>query len=248
VRPVIGITCDYDWETGDSRLRPGYFEGIYRSGGLPFLIPALDPAAAGPVMARLDGLLLTGGQDPDPRWFGEEPHPAIGNVNPCRDRLELALAREADAGDIPVFGICRGIQMMNIAMGGDIWQDIYTQAEDGKPLLCHQQPAPKWYGFHEVRIFEESALRRILGTGQVRVNSFHHQAVRHPGKGLHAVAHTSDGIIEAIESEIHPFFIGVQWHPERMLEDPVMIRLFEAFVKAAAVQASRKIRPAKSCG
>ena len=248
MRPVIGITCDYDWETGDSRLRPGYFEGIYRSGGLPFLIPALDSAAAGPITARLDGLLLTGGQDPDPCWFGEEPHPAIGNVNPCRDKLELALAQEANAGGIPVLGICRGIQMMNIAMGGDIYQDIYTQAEDGESLLCHQQPAPKWYGFHEVRISEESALRRILEAGLIRVNSFHHQAVRRPGRSLHAVAHTSDGIIEAIESEDHPFFIGVQWHPERMLGDKVMIRLFEAFVKAAAARTSRQNGPVGNCG
>jgi putative glutamine amidotransferase len=236
MRPVIGVTCDYDWETGNSQLRPGYFEGVYRSGGLPFLIPVLESSGAADVIVRLDGLLLTGGQDIDPRFFHEEPHPAIGWVNPCRDELEIALCREAEERGIPVFGICRGVQLMNVAMGGDLYQDIRTGTETGG-VLCHDQPAPKWYGFHEVRIQEGSKLREILGTGLIRANSFHHQAVRRPGRSLYATAHTSDGIIEAIESDAHPFFIGVQWHPERMLENRTMIKLFEALVRNAAVRA-----------
>jgi putative glutamine amidotransferase len=232
VKPVIGITCDFDWETGSSQLRPGYFEGVYRSGGLPFLIPALEPSGAADIVSRLGGLLLTGGQDVDPRFFGEEPHTAIGRVNPCRDEWEIALCREAAERQIPVFGICRGAQLMNIAMGGDIYQDLKSQANNAN-LICHDQPAPKWYGFHEVQIEDGTLLKSILGMGQVRANSFHHQAVRRPGTSLRTTAHTSDGIIEAVESECHPFFLGVQWHPERMLEDKIMFRLFEAFVKAA---------------
>mgnify|MGYP000846720591 CR=1 FL=1 len=126
---------------------------------------------------------------------------------------------------------------MNVAMGGDIYQDIEAQAE-GDHFLCHDQPAPKWYGFHEVKVQEGSRLGEILGTDRVWANSFHHQAVRCPGRSLHATAHTSDGIVEAIESDAHPFFIGVQWHPERMLEDRTMIRLFEALVRSAAVRKS----------
>jgi putative glutamine amidotransferase len=232
MRPVIGITCDFDWETGNSLLRPGYFEGVCRSGGLPFLIPALEPLSAASIVSRLDGLLLSGGQDIDPHFFGEEPHPAIGRINPCRDELEIALCLEAVRHKIPVFGICRGMQLMNAAMGGDLYQDLSAQASSDK-LICHDQPAPKWYGFHEVQIEDGSRLKDILGTGHARANSFHHQAVRSLGRSLRASAHTGDGIIEAIESEDHPFFIGVQWHPERMLEDKVMFRLFEAFVNAA---------------
>lgn len=232
MKPVIGITCDFDWETGNSQLRPGYFEGVYRSGGLPFLIPALEPSSAAQVVSRLDGLLLTGGQDIDPHFFGEDPHPAIGRVNPYRDELEITLCREAAQRKIPVFGICRGVQLMNVATGGDLYQDLNTQV-GSESLMCHDQPAPKWYGFHEVRIKNGTLLKDILGTERARTNSFHHQAVRILGSSLSASAHTSDGIIEAIESINHPFYVGVQWHPERMLDDKVMFKLFQAFVKAA---------------
>lgn len=122
---------------------------------------------------------------------------------------------------------------MNIALGGDAYQDLKTQYNDGD-LICHSQSAPKWAPYHHVSIKEESRLHQILGTYQIDTNSFHHQAVRNLAYGLEPVAWAADGVIEAIESESHPFLIGVQWHPERMLEDPRMMRLFEAFVEAAA--------------
>ena len=235
MRPLIGVTCDYDWDSGKSQLHSGYYEGIFQAGGLPFLIPVLEPFCAADVISRLNGLVLTGGQDVDSYLFGEEPHPKVGKINPYRDELEITLCKEAVAHNIPVLGICRGAQIMNIAMGGTIYQDIETQVNDSE-LICHDQQAPKWFGIHEVEMRDESNLCEIFGAKVIRTNSFHHQAIRQVGESLFAVAHTRDGIIEAIESKAHSFYIGVQWHPERMLDkDTNTLKLFEAFVKAAEV-------------
>jgi putative glutamine amidotransferase len=237
MRPVIGITCDYDWEDSRFQLPSGYVEGICRAGGLPLLIPPAStcarPEAISDILSQIQGLLLTGGQDVHPRYFGEEPHAAIGRVNPKRDELELPICQGAVEADMPVLGICRGVQLMNIALGGDIYQDLKTQFKGGD-LICHSQSAPKGAPFHHVRIQEGSRLGLIMGAHQTYTNSFHHQAVRTPASGIKAVAWAADGVIEAIESESHRFLLGVQWHPERMLEDPQMMRLFEAFVEAAA--------------
>lgn len=233
MRPVIGITCDYNWETGNSQIRPGYFEGVYRSGGLPFLIPTVEASAARQIVSKLDGLLLTGGSDLDPYFYQMDPSPALGRVNPYRDELELTLCREAKQRALPVFGICRGVQLMNVAMGGDLYQDIASEMEAAN-IICHDQQAPVWYGSHEVTIKRGTRLQKILDAEKIRVNSFHHQAVRQLGSSLYPSAYASDGTIEAIESEDSAFFLGVQWHPERMLEDKIMIKLFEAFVNEAA--------------
>jgi putative glutamine amidotransferase len=233
MRPVIGITCDYDWENSRVQLHSSYYEGVFRSGGQPFLIPCLEEFFSSDILDRLDGLLLTGGQDCDSYLFGEEPHPQVGNINPLRDSLEIELCREAAARDMPVLGICRGIQVINIAMGGDIYQDLPTQWE-GKPLVCHNQRGPRWFGVHEVHLKGESLLRKVMGVDKIRTNSFHHQAVRRLAEGFKAVGHTVDGVIEAMESSSHSFLIGVQWHPERMWErDPRMLQLFCALTDVA---------------
>jgi len=236
MKPIIGITCDYDWEKSLYQLKSGYVEGIIRCGGQPFLIPLLDmgwtSADIDLIIRHINGLLLSGGQDVHPRFFGEEPHAAIGRVNPYRDEMELALYRQAVKAGMPVFGICRGIQLMNIALGGDIYQDLKAQA-GGQGLICHNQPAPKQHGFHSVYIEEGTRLRQILGAGMIYANTFHHQAVRRLAPGLRIAAKTSDGVIEAIEDSNHSFLLGVQWHPECMLEDTYMLKLFEAFVEAS---------------
>jgi putative glutamine amidotransferase len=235
MKPIIGITCDYDWKEDKIQLKTGYVKSVCRAGGLPFLISPVLPHESGmtaDIISRIDGLLLTGGQDVDPRHFGDEPHKAIGFVNPWRDELELSLCREAAKARMPILGICRGAQVLNIALGGDIFQDINAQA-GGKGLICHSQTAPAWYGFHSIKIREGSRLHGILGTDDLFVNSFHHQAVRRLAPTFEAAAFTSDGMIEAVESREHPFMLGVQWHPECMQEDPFTHRLFEAFVKAA---------------
>lgn len=233
MKPVIGITCDYDWETGSVKLYSGYYNAIVKAGGLPFVIPCIGGGYAQDIVTRIDGLLITGGQDVDPAIFGEQPHPMLGRVNPCRDEIEIALCKEAAKRDIPVFGICRGCQLMNIAAGGDIYQDVPSQTDKDK-LICHSQSAPKWFGIHEITIVEGTLLSRIIGTDGCRVNSFHHQAARRAGRSLRAAAYAPDGIIEALEAQDKRFFLGVQWHPEHMYEkDERMFMLFKAFVNAA---------------
>lgn len=243
MKPIIGITCDYDWDKGAFQLKSGYVEGIYRCGGLPFLIPPFSgdtgPNDINQITNHIHGLILSGGQDVHPHYFSEPPHTAIGRVNPFRDEMELALCRQAVQSGMPVFGICRGLQLINIALGGDVYQDLKAQSE-GKNLICHDQPAPKWFGFHDVHIKEGSRLHKILGTSILPVNSFHHQAVRKPAPRLEITATAVDDVIEALECYSHPFLIGVQWHPECMLDDPYMLKLFQAFVDSAIEEADSK--------
>jgi putative glutamine amidotransferase len=234
MRPIIGIVCDEDWERRQAQLYSGYYEGVFHWGGQPFLIPCLEDLDAGDIMSRLDGLMLTGGGDIDPRYFGETPHPHVGVIHPWRDIGEIRLAQAAERAGCPVLGICRGMQIMNIALGGDLYQDLGRQWQ-GKSLLCHDQKGPPWFGLHDVALLPDSRLCSILCADTVQVNSFHHQAVRTTGRGLRITGKTADGVPEALEHECHPFFIGVQWHPERMwTHSPIMGRLFDCLVQTAA--------------
>lgn len=234
-RPVIGITCDYDWKNERNILNSGYVEGVYKAGGLPMLIPFVNPTTtiAKDIISNIDALLLTGGQDLDSYYFGEAPHPKIGNINPYRDELEFALVKEAVYKDIPILGICRGCQLMNVFMGGDLYQDITSQVSN-RSLICHDQNAPRWFAIHEVFIKEDTMLKSILVSDSIRTNSFHHQAVRQLGSGLVVNSFTDDGVIEGFESTNLKFFMGIQWHPECMLNEyPITLELFEGFVNAA---------------
>lgn len=158
------------------------------------------------------GLLLPGGCDVDPNRFGEEPHLANGRIDPVADAFELALARCFLQLNRPILGICRGAQVLNIAAGGDIYQDVYEQT---KTQLQHVQRAPAHYATHKVEIRAGSLLEKVFGKGPARVNSFHHQAVRRLAPGFCASATSSDGLVEAIERTSGGFALGVQWHPER---------------------------------
>ncbi len=230
MKPVIGITCDFDWSNNRAQLFSGYYEAVLRCGGLPFILPCTEKPDIPAYLSMIDGLMLTGGQDPDPYLFDEEPHPKISSVNPQRDSIEMPLCIEAAKSNLPVLGICRGMQIMNIAMGGDIYQDISSQ-HVGETKVCHIQNAPKWYGSHRVFIQRGSLLEDMVKGDTIRVNSFHHQAVRNLGSDLVAVGWTKDGIIEAIESAGLDFFVGVQWHPEQMWQkDSKVLGLFQTFV------------------
>ncbi len=232
-RPIVGITCDYDLEKGTSQLHSGYYEGVLKAGGLPFLIPNMDKESISDVLDNIDGLLLTGGQDVEPAYFGESPHPKLGFVNPIRDELEIYLCKEAIKKDIPILGICRGVQIINIAMGGTIYQDLDSQWDRGM-LLKHSQSAPRWYGTHEVGLVESSILKKLIGTEKFRVNSFHHQAIKEIAPCFRETAQSEDGVIEGIESITNTFAVGVQWHPERMWDtDKRMLGLFMGLVNAA---------------
>ncbi|MBX6395573.1 MAG: gamma-glutamyl-gamma-aminobutyrate hydrolase family protein, partial [Alicyclobacillaceae bacterium] len=176
--------------------------------------------------------MLTGGVDVDPAFFGEEPSRGLGEVCPQRDTFEMALVEEAFLRNVPVLAICRGMQVMNVVAGGTLIQDLGSQ---GRGNLQHRQKAPRWHGSHRIEVVPGSKLAAILGAEELRVNSFHHQAVKDVAPGMQVSATSSDGVVEAIESSLHRFAVGVQWHPENMWRrDPVQFRLFEALVRAAA--------------
>lgn len=229
--PVIGITCSWDDNSGRYYLNSLYARAITAAGGLPVLIPdCLGQNEIGELPSLIDGLLLTGGGDVDPEYFGEEPLPPCGEIAPVRDAFEIALVKIALAADMPVLGICRGVQVLNIAAGGDIYQDLPTQL---KGCLKHNQEAPLWAPTHNIQIQPGTRLENIFREKVIRVNSFHHQAIRNPAPGFIVCARASDGVIEAVESTQHRFALGVQCHPEGMWEkDPRFLKLFSALIEA----------------
>ena len=176
----------------------------------PVILPFTDdPAVIRAYAEQFDGFLCTGGDDVEPAYYGEERHPACGEAEPARDRFELALLRELIALDRPVFGICRGIQIMNVALGGTLWQDIYAQVLGS--VRPHFEDLPEG---RRHTVYASGSLARLTGSSLLRTNSFHHQAVKAPGDGLAVRARSHDGLIEAVESEKLTYYKAVQWHPE----------------------------------
>ncbi|NMA02911.1 MAG: gamma-glutamyl-gamma-aminobutyrate hydrolase family protein [Clostridia bacterium] len=209
MKPIIGITAGYSYSEGKHFLTQYYTEVVTFLGGIPVILPAENTLLAAEFYNLVDGLIFSGGGDLDPFYFGEDPLRGIGEINPRRDLFELELAKIAFQGVKPVLGICRGMQLLNIAAGGDVYQDIreFTQQE-------HNQKAPKWYPWHLVNIAKGSTLYRLVGQEKIKVNSFHHQAVKKLGSGLKVVAWSNDNIIEALAGEDNQNILGVQWHPE----------------------------------
>lgn len=214
-----------------------YADLIHRAGAIPVLLPNLHFEDAEDILTAFDGLLLTGGADVDPAQFGEMELPELGSVDQTRDIVELALARAAFKRDIPVLGICRGIQVIAVAAGGSLWQDIPTQLPEN---IGHNQTVGRAEVCHQVTVAADSQLGDILRAGTVGgdlrlgVNSFHHQATKLSGTLL-PVAHSDDGVIEGLEARGARLIIGVQWHPEEMAgTNPQQNRLFVEFVRAAS--------------
>lgn len=233
-RPLIGITCSIDYEKDFSYLKQGYYKAIQKAGAIAILLPADELSLESELIQKLDGILLSGGPDIDPVYFGEETYTFNGNISPERDKQELALAKLAFEAGKPILGICRGIQVLNAAMGGTIYQDISSQVK-GNNLLKHVQEAPRWYPSHNIKISRDSRIFDCFGTEKVRVNSFHHQAVKDVANGYKVTACCSDGIIEAIEYIGDQFSVGVQWHPETMWEKDIKyLEVFKAFVEACS--------------
>lgn len=234
-RPLIGLTCNIDYDKEFSFLKMGYYKAVQEAGAVAVLLPADDFGYESELIDKLDGILLVGGPDLDPKYFGEESYTYNGGICPDRDEQETALAKLAFEKGKPILGICRGVQVLNAAMGGTLYQDINTQVK-GENILKHGQEAPRWYPSHDISITKDSLIYECFGKDTARVNSFHHQAVREVAPGFKAAAHTSDGIIEAIEYTGNKFAAGVQWHPETLWQkDRVHLEIFKAFVKACAL-------------
>lgn len=230
-RPIIGITGNYD--AGKCTLLEGYYRSVLEAGGMPLIIPPTDDTdAMVSLLDRVDALILSGGGDINPLYLGEEPLRELSSVNPARDWHELMLVRLAANRQLPVLGICRGIQVMMVALGGKLYQDIYKEAA---ATLKHSQETERHVATHTVRITTESLLHKLFGTEVLPVNSFHHQAVREVAPGFAVSALSPDGLIEAVESTGHKSMLGVQWHPECMIlgGDRSMMPLFEWVVGEA---------------
>lgn len=229
MKPIIGITPNYANDSGLYSLHRDYVDAVEAAGGRSVLL--LPSAASEPPSLPdfLDGILFSGGGDIDPLLFGEEPLRECGEISPLRDRFELRLCHLALEKGLPLLGICRGMQVMNIAAGGSIYQDILAQTGS---TLKHSQQAPRTHATHSVLPEENSLLAAIWSKKRIAVNSFHHQAVARLGEGFSVAARSPDGTVEAIQRRDVPFALGVQWHPEAMKNEEQAL-LLSAFVQAA---------------
>ena len=238
MRPKIAVTVGPD-EVASGNLRLTYRAAIEQAGGDPVLFWGVERGAVGASLEPFDGLLIPGGHYLDPETYGGRPHPAVVTAHPQRDALELEAARHAKRAGLPTLAICRGIQVINVALGGTIFEDIADQFQpSGGPALRHMQTPDfsRKETTHDVDLHAGSRLANIAGAVSVRTNSLHHQAIRRLSYAFEPVGKARDGIVEAVELRgDHPFYIGVQWHPEELVERDAPSRaLFSAFVEAAA--------------
>ena len=230
--PVIGITGNYNQET--CTLAEGYYQSVLKAGGIPFIIPPFyETDRLGELLDRLDGIIFSGGGDINPLLLGEEPVKELHSITPERDQQELLLARLAYDRQIPMLGICKGIQVINAALGGTNYQDIHTQMEGIR--IKHSQDQDRRYPSHQVSLTKGSLLEKFFGE-ELAVNSFQHQACKEAAPGMKVTAMSTDGVIEAIESTEFKSIMGVQWHPETYIlrNSTEMLPIFEWLVQESA--------------
>ncbi|MFP4248118.1 MAG: gamma-glutamyl-gamma-aminobutyrate hydrolase family protein [Armatimonadota bacterium] len=236
MKPRIGVVCNYsDDDSGPfaerQQVNQPYLDCVSEAGGAALLIHDCADDEITALLELCDGLLVTGGPDLDPRAYGRQPHAKLGSVSPRRDHLDAVAVRYAlDRPDLPVFGICRGIQAINVIGGGSLVQDVQSEV---RGALKHRQKAPRWFGTHDIEVAEDSLLAEIVGAGRLSVNSYHHQAVDDVAPGFEVVARSEDGVVEAIERQEARFCLGVQFHPEAMADrDETLMGIFTAFIDA----------------
>lgn len=237
--PLIGVTSERTVSAFGSPflgIGEAYTQAIIQAGASPILIPSGLPETALPdLLDRLDGLLLTGGGDVHPSFYRNEEHPLITGIDVVRDRLEIELACAAVEAKLPLLGICRGLQVINVALGGSLYADLDSQHPGSLPHSRFPEK-PRDYLAHPVEVSTGSCLAEMMGAGPGDVNSMHHQGIRDLAPGLQATALAPDGVIEAVELPGHPFALAVQWHPECLLEREPARALFQAFVNACSVK------------
>jgi putative glutamine amidotransferase len=241
LRPRIGITMRLELETNRFYLARYYSEAVEAAGGIPVHIALIPrPDFVSQVVAELDGLLLPGSNsDVDPQRYGREPHPQLGAVHPEKDETDMLALAAAESLAMPIFGICFGLQALNVSRGGTLIQDIVSQHADA---IKHEQGAPRDRHSHRVRLLEDSVIGQLAKTETAPVNSHHHQAIDNLGRELVATAWAPDGLVEAVEDpRSDRFVLGVQWHPELGWErDPFSQSLFGRFIAEARLYAEKK--------
>lgn len=236
-RPIIGVSCMNDASEGGAPLmavRPTYLRALEAAGAVPLLIHLTDDMAVARALYELcDGVLLPGGDDVDPCHFGEEQHPELGSVDAQRDAVELALARWSRDDGKPLMGICRGIQVLNVAFGGSLWQDIPSQLPGSLDHRHNTNLRQYDVHGHDLILEPDSWLAGRLDGAEVLANTMHHQAVKDVAPGLRVVGRSPDGIVEAVEGTGAQFVVGVQCHPEHLWRqaEPHWLRFFEGFVE-----------------
>jgi putative glutamine amidotransferase len=239
-KPLIGCTTyrkisDQSPPIDILGLMPAYLDAIVAAGGVPVMIPlGLSDDDLREIIQQMDGILLPGGGDIEPSAYHGEGHPTVGSVDEDRDRVEFTVARTAVAQQKPLLSICRGLQVLNVALGGSLWQDV----ELLMPQAMHHEhhgSHPRNYLAHTVNIEPDSLLARQLGCTETAVNSLHHQGIQRLADSLRATAVAPDGLIEGVEVIGHPYAVGVQWHPENIIQNaPHMLGLFQGLVEAAS--------------
>lgn len=232
-KPLIGLTPLYDLEQERFWMRPNYMDAVAAAGGIPLVLPLTGEQSDMEALAQLcDGFLFTGGPDVHPSLFHEETMQYCGAIDERRDTLEIGLLREVNRLDKPVLGICRGIQLINVALGGSLYQDIPAQLE-GMPI-AHSQQRPYTVPVHSVSVEPDSPLGRIAGETELMVNSMHHQAIRALAPSLKCAARSKDGLAECVYMPGKRFLLAVQWHPEYLWQThQVQQKIFAAFVNAS---------------
>ena len=245
-RPVIGIPTQTlhaidgipEGLPASWVMNQRYYHAITSVGAVPWMVPLLhdDLATLREIYDRLDGVLLAGGVDMDPATYGEERTELCGSIDPARDAVELQLARWANADRKPLFGICRGLQVINVALGGSLYQDVTAQHTGAiKHDYFPTSGFPREHLAHEVTLAEGSRLHRVFERDRILVNSMHHQGIRRLGTGLQVTATADDGLIEAVEMTDGHYLVAVQWHPEVFeATDPHVFNLLRDFIKATA--------------
>lgn len=246
IRPLVGIpgASRAPLEPPDElmyQVNANYTHALSAAGAAPVVVPLdLAEEALRAIFERLDGLCLAGGVDVDPACFAEERHPGLGQVDAARDEAELRLTHWALAAGMPLIGICRGIQVLNVAAGGSLYQHLPAQRPASIQHSYTLRQSPRQRPVHGVRVAAGSRLAGVLGVLELRTNSYHHQAVKRTAPGFVEVAWSEDGLVEGIELPQHPFALGVQWHPEGMYDsDAAARRFFAGFVAACKEWAAR---------
>lgn len=231
-RPRIGITCDSNDARTSYSSPYGYSDSILRAGGLPLVLPyRADPALVGAYLDQFDGMLFSGGDDMDPAAYGEDWHPQAVKIDPLRERFERALIAEAERRGMPILGICLGSQLINLHRGGSMHQFLPDLSRDNP--VEHRNAGRDWTGRHTVRLHPESTYAQAAGKPEIIVNTSHKQSINKVGRGLRVLATAIDGVIEGIEDPSLPILIGVQWHAERIIDQPEQLWLFQRLIAAA---------------